>query len=88
MYVCFVFQASEDLLREHYWELRSKPFFKGLMSYMSSGPIVAMVRFSYKLYMCPQDTKGPQKFIRLLVWLITHIISQFTIKSCWCFMVL
>ncbi|XP_031717894.1 nucleoside diphosphate kinase 3 isoform X2 [Anarrhichthys ocellatus] len=33
-------QASEDVLREHYWDLRSKPFFQGLMSYMSSGPIV------------------------------------------------
>ncbi|KAM3864239.1 nucleoside diphosphate kinase 3 [Diretmus argenteus] len=36
-------QASEDLLREHYWELRGKPFFSGLVQYMSSGPIVAMV---------------------------------------------
>ncbi|TNN83429.1 Nucleoside diphosphate kinase 3 [Liparis tanakae] len=36
-------KASEDLLREHYWDLRSKPFFRGLMSYMSSGPIVVMV---------------------------------------------
>nr|XP_046271213.1 nucleoside diphosphate kinase 3 isoform X2 [Scatophagus argus] len=36
-------QASEDLLREHYWDLRSKPFFKELIRYMSSGPIVAMV---------------------------------------------
>ncbi|XP_037332442.1 nucleoside diphosphate kinase 3 [Pungitius pungitius] len=36
-------QASEDLLREHYWDLRSKPFFRDLMSYMSSGPMVAMV---------------------------------------------
>ncbi|XP_075942370.1 nucleoside diphosphate kinase 3 [Anarhichas minor] len=36
-------QASEDVLRKHYWDLRSKPFFQGLMSYMSSGPIVVMV---------------------------------------------
>ncbi|KAJ7990060.1 hypothetical protein DPEC_G00310930 [Dallia pectoralis] len=36
-------QASEDLLREHYRDLRDKPFFKGLVRYMSSGPIVAMV---------------------------------------------
>ncbi|XP_034151460.1 nucleoside diphosphate kinase 3 isoform X2 [Esox lucius] len=35
--------ASEDLLREHYWDLQDKPFFKGLVRYMSSGPIVAMV---------------------------------------------
>ncbi|XP_029912996.1 nucleoside diphosphate kinase 3 isoform X2 [Myripristis murdjan] len=36
-------QASEDLLREHYWDLRGKPFFNGLISHMSSGPVVAMV---------------------------------------------
>ncbi|XP_034567910.1 nucleoside diphosphate kinase 3 isoform X2 [Notolabrus celidotus] len=36
-------QASEDLLKKHYWDLRSKPFFRALMSYMSSGPVVAMV---------------------------------------------
>ncbi|XP_034450012.1 nucleoside diphosphate kinase 3 isoform X1 [Hippoglossus hippoglossus] len=36
-------QASEELLREHYSELRSKPFFRGLITYMSSGPVVAMV---------------------------------------------
>ncbi|XP_041854662.1 nucleoside diphosphate kinase 3 isoform X2 [Melanotaenia boesemani] len=36
-------QASEDLLREHYCALRGKPFFSRLMSYMSSGPVVAMV---------------------------------------------
>ncbi|XP_060749021.1 nucleoside diphosphate kinase 3 isoform X1 [Tachysurus vachellii] len=36
-------QASEEHLREHYWELRERPFYKGLVKYMSSGPIVVMV---------------------------------------------
>ncbi|KAG7459797.1 hypothetical protein MATL_G00214470 [Megalops atlanticus] len=36
-------QASESLLKDHYWELRDKPFFNGLIRYMSSGPVVAMV---------------------------------------------
>lgn len=45
IFFVFVHQASEELLREHYWELRSKPFFSGLIAYMSSGPVVAMVRF-------------------------------------------
>ncbi|CAI5674884.1 unnamed protein product [Oreochromis niloticus] len=36
-------QASEELLREHYWDLRTRPFFSGLVTYMSSGPVVAMV---------------------------------------------
>ncbi|XP_062264832.1 nucleoside diphosphate kinase 3 isoform X2 [Platichthys flesus] len=36
-------QASEELLREHYSELRSKPFFRALIAYMGSGPVVAML---------------------------------------------
>ncbi|XP_037545486.1 nucleoside diphosphate kinase 3 [Nematolebias whitei] len=36
-------QVPEDLLREHYWDLRNKPFFSSLIRYMSSGPVVAMV---------------------------------------------
>lgn len=36
-------QASEDLLKEHYRDLRAKPFFNGLIQYMSAGPVVAMV---------------------------------------------
>ncbi|XP_069037220.1 nucleoside diphosphate kinase 3 isoform X1 [Lepisosteus oculatus] len=36
-------QASESLLKEHYRDLREKPFFRGLIRYMSSGPVVAMV---------------------------------------------
>uniref|UniRef100_A0A1B6LW54 nucleoside-diphosphate kinase n=1 Tax=Graphocephala atropunctata TaxID=36148 RepID=A0A1B6LW54_9HEMI len=34
---------SEDLLRKHYAELSSKPFFSSLMKYMSSGPVVPMI---------------------------------------------
>ncbi|XP_048187984.1 nucleoside diphosphate kinase 3 isoform X1 [Perognathus longimembris pacificus] len=36
-------QASEELLREHYAELRGRPFFGRLIEYMRSGPVVAMV---------------------------------------------
>jgi nucleoside-diphosphate kinase len=39
----FVIQASEELLKEHYADLSSKPFFAGLVKYMSSGPVVPMV---------------------------------------------
>ena len=35
--------ASKELLGKHYAELASKPFFNGLVEYMSSGPVVAMV---------------------------------------------
>lgn len=43
--MCYIsYKASEDLLKEHYKELASKPFFPGLVSYMKSGPVVPMVR--------------------------------------------
>lgn len=48
-------QVPEELLREHYWDLRNKPFFSSLIRYMSSGPVVAMVRFPNILWACPQD---------------------------------
>ncbi|KAI8072496.1 nucleoside diphosphate kinase, partial [Gongronella butleri] len=36
---------ARDLTEEHYGDLKSKPFFKGLVDYMSNGsaPVVAMV---------------------------------------------
>lgn len=34
---------SESLLKEHYADLTSKPFFPSLLSYMLSGPILATV---------------------------------------------
>uniref|UniRef100_A0A646QF32 Nucleoside diphosphate kinase n=1 Tax=Hemiscolopendra marginata TaxID=943146 RepID=A0A646QF32_9MYRI len=36
-------QASEDLLKQHYVDLASKPFYNGLVKYMGSGPVVPMV---------------------------------------------
>ncbi|CAK9798091.1 Nucleoside diphosphate kinase [Anthophora quadrimaculata] len=34
---------SEDLLKKHYSDLASRPFFPNLVKYMSSGPVVPMV---------------------------------------------
>lgn len=39
----YLFQATEELLKKHYADLSSKPFFPGLVKYMSSGPVVPMV---------------------------------------------
>lgn len=36
-------QPSRQMLEAHYADLSSKPFFAGLVEYMSSGPVVAMV---------------------------------------------
>jgi len=35
--------ASKEHLETHYEDLKSKPFFPGLINYMSSGPVFAMV---------------------------------------------
>lgn len=35
--------ASKELLEKHYADLASRPFFPGLVKYMSSGPVVPMV---------------------------------------------
>lgn len=45
---CVCAQASEDLLSEHYFALRDRPFYNHLVKYMSSGPVVAMVSASQK----------------------------------------
>ncbi|XP_029456519.1 nucleoside diphosphate kinase B-like [Rhinatrema bivittatum] len=36
-------KASEELLQQHYIDLKDRPFFSGLVQYMGSGPVVAMV---------------------------------------------
>merc|ERR1712131_114869 len=38
-----MFTPSQELLKEHYGHLSSRPFFNGLISHMSSGPVVALV---------------------------------------------
>ena len=39
-----MYQAPERILAEHYHDLQRKPFYPALISYMSSGPVVAMVQ--------------------------------------------
>uniref|UniRef100_A0A2K6B4X3 Nucleoside diphosphate kinase A n=1 Tax=Macaca nemestrina TaxID=9545 RepID=A0A2K6B4X3_MACNE len=36
-------QASEDLLKEHYIDLKDRPFFVGLVKYMHSGFVVSLL---------------------------------------------
>lgn len=42
-------KASEDLLREHYSDLKRKTFYPSLIQYMNSGPIVVMVWEGYNV---------------------------------------
>lgn len=72
-----MYQASEDLLREHYWDLRHKPFFRDLISYMSSGPVIAMVRFfCTRDHTMLQTSRNPQDF--LLCHVRVQIVDVFT----------
>ena len=36
-------QAPRKMLEQHYGDLKTKPFFPGLVEYMQMGPVVAMV---------------------------------------------
>ncbi|XP_018414617.1 PREDICTED: nucleoside diphosphate kinase A1 [Nanorana parkeri] len=36
-------QASKEHLKQHYIDLKERPFYNGLVEYMNSGPVVAMV---------------------------------------------
>jgi len=36
-------QGSKELLEQHYNDLKGKPFYPGLVEFMSSGPVVPMV---------------------------------------------
>ncbi|XP_063970585.1 nucleoside diphosphate kinase A2-like [Lytechinus pictus] len=36
-------KANEDLLNQHYSDLKEKPFFPGLIKHIASGPVFAMV---------------------------------------------
>ena len=47
-----VMQASVEHLEKHYADLSSKGFFRGLVTYMASGPVCAMVRGSFVGTLC------------------------------------
>ena len=43
LYYPSLVQPTKELLEKHYADLSKKPFFPGLITFMSSGPVVAMV---------------------------------------------
>ena len=43
LYYPSLVQPTKELLEKHYADLSKKPFFPGLIAFMSSGPVVAMV---------------------------------------------
>ncbi|GAA6226144.1 nucleoside diphosphate kinase, mitochondrial-like [Lates japonicus] len=51
-------QVSEDLLSQHYCELRTKPFYPSLLLYMTSGPVVVMVWEGYNIVQTSRTMVG------------------------------
>uniref|UniRef100_A0A8C2XGN5 Nucleoside diphosphate kinase n=1 Tax=Cyclopterus lumpus TaxID=8103 RepID=A0A8C2XGN5_CYCLU len=51
-------QVSDDLLSQHYCELRTKPFYPRLLHYMTSGPVVAMVWEGHKVVQTSRTMVG------------------------------
>ncbi|NXW82415.1 NDKM protein, partial [Alopecoenas beccarii] len=53
-------QADQGLLDKHYQQLRQKPFYPALLAYMTSGPLVAMVRGCDRGFGGPSRVQGAQ----------------------------
>ncbi|KAK5856464.1 hypothetical protein PBY51_008056 [Eleginops maclovinus] len=51
-------QVSDDLLSQHYCELRTKPFYPRLLEYMTSGPVVVMVWEGHKVVQASRTMVG------------------------------
>ncbi|NXI66171.1 NDKM protein, partial [Anseranas semipalmata] len=51
-------QADRSLLDKHYQQLRQKPFYPALLSYMTSGPLVAMVWEGYNVVLSSRAMVG------------------------------
>jgi len=51
-------QASKEHLQNHYSDLAGRPFFNGLIEYMSSGPVVPMVWEGTNVVLTGRDMVG------------------------------
>ncbi|XP_068583940.1 nucleoside diphosphate kinase, mitochondrial [Cebidichthys violaceus] len=51
-------KVSDDLLSQHYSEMRTKPFYPRLLEYMTSGPVVVMVWEGHKVVQTTRTMVG------------------------------
>lgn len=84
MHLSIVLQASQDLLQQHYIDLKDRPFFPTLITYMSSGPLVAMVRDNTHMHtVCGGCTTKPEASLDLLsANTAAHFISKLVYYRC------
>ena len=53
---------SEAILREHYAHIADKPFFPDIVSYMTSGPVLAMIVEGENAVQGMRNIMGPTKY--------------------------
>lgn len=53
---------DEPILREHYAHIADKPFFPGMLDYMTSGPVLAMIVEGENAVMGMRTIMGATKF--------------------------
>jgi nucleoside-diphosphate kinase len=57
---------NEDVLKEHYSHLADKPFFKDIVNFMTSGPVVGMIVEGEGAVMGMRTLMGPTKWFEAL----------------------
>lgn len=73
--ICVCSQPTEELLKQHYSDLAGKPFFPGLVKYMSSGPVIPMVIIHFLSLFYPQ-TRQLVQFVHLYFDTLLFCISS------------
>lgn len=79
----FLFKAPESLLKEHYGELSSKPFFPKLVQYMASGPVVPMVGIIRCFSICQLYRDFAHNFFSLWHFKLRYLIKAISSRT-WC----
>jgi nucleoside-diphosphate kinase len=58
-----MFNLNEDILKEHYSHLTEKPFFKDIVEFMTSGPVVGMIIEGEEAVLGIRNIVGPTKWL-------------------------
>ncbi|XP_066186180.1 nucleoside diphosphate kinase, mitochondrial isoform X2 [Sylvia atricapilla] len=70
-------QVDRRLVDQHYEQLRLKPFYPALVTYMTSGPVVAMVWEGYDVVRCTRAMVGDSSAVGTIRGdLSVHITSD------------
>jgi nucleoside-diphosphate kinase len=61
-----MFELTEEILKEHYAHIADKPFFKELVKYMTSGPVIGMIVEGDDVVAGMRRLIGPTKWFEAL----------------------